>query len=124
MPTGPGWHHGAVAWAGFGIAANTKHPREAWLLVKALGTEVGQRHYSEHALSSMPSMMTSKTDHIFWSTFLKEIDYLDPLDDLKNPYYLDCVGVPAGDKINGVLFSVEGATTNIKELIDSVMPTM
>ncbi len=124
MPTGPGGHHGAVSWAGFGMAANTKHPHEAWLLLRALGTDIGQRQYSEHALSSMPSMMGSKNTDVFWSTFLKEINYLDPLDDLRNPYYLQCVGVPAGDQINAVLFAAGGAQVDTLKLIDSLLPTM
>jgi multiple sugar transport system substrate-binding protein len=124
MPTGPGGHHSAVAWAGFGMAPNTKHPQEAWLLLRALGTDIGQRYYSEHALSPMPSMMHEKLDHPFWSTFLKEVNYLDSLDDLKNPYYLQCVGVPAGDQINSVLFADGGAKIDIKQLVNKVLPTM
>jgi multiple sugar transport system substrate-binding protein len=95
MPTGPGGHHGAVCWAGFGLAPTSDNKDSAWLFLKALGTEIGQRHYSEHALSSMPVFMEEKADHPFWSTFIKEAEYLDSLDDLKSPYYLLCVGEPA-----------------------------
>lgn len=95
MPTGPGGHRGAVCWAGFGLAPTSQNKDAAWLFLKSLGTEIGQRHYSEHALSAMPAMMEGKMDHPFWSTFIKEAEYLDALDDLKSPYYLQCIGEPA-----------------------------
>jgi multiple sugar transport system substrate-binding protein len=95
MPTGPGGHHDAVCWVGFGMAPTSQNKDAAWLLLKALGTEIGQRNYSEHALSAMPAMMEPKVDHPFWGTFIKEANYLDPLDDLKNQYYLNCIGNPA-----------------------------
>lgn len=95
MPTGPGGHHAAVCWAGFGMAPTSQNKDAAWLLLKALGTDIGQAQYSEHALSAMPKFMEGKLDHPFWSTFIKEADYLDPLDDLKSPYYLKCIGEPA-----------------------------
>lgn len=90
MPTGPGGHHEAVCWAGFGMAPTSKNKDAAWLLLKALGTDIGQKQYSQHALSAMPKYMQTKTDDPFWSTFIKEVQYLDPLDDLRNPYYLQC----------------------------------
>lgn len=124
MPTGPGGHHGAVCWAGFGLAPTSKNKDAAWLLLKALGTEMGQKQYGQHALSSMPTIMADKTSDPFWSTFIKEVQYLDPLDDLKNPYYLQCVGTPAGAEITSVLFGEEGADKDVKTLVNSVMPDL
>ncbi len=118
MPTGPGGHHGAVCWAGFGMAPTSEHPDEAWLLLKALGTEIGQRQYSEHALSSMPAMMEGKTDDPFWSTFIKEVDYLDSLDDLKSPYYLQCIGDPA---FTSVIFGADGADMDIADYMNNTV---
>ena len=108
MPTGPGGHHGQVCWAGFGMSPTTEHPEETWQVLMALGTEIGQRQYGEHALSSMPTIMEDKVDHPFWGTFLHEVEYLDALDDLKSPYYLQCVGTPAGSEITAVLFGEFG----------------
>ncbi len=122
MPTGPGGHHGAVCWAGFGLSPNSEHPDEAWLLLRALGTEIGQRHYGEHALSSMPIIMEDKTDHPFWGTFIREAEFLAPLDDLTNPYYGQCVGTPAGQQITAVLFGDEGADMDVAELVNQVTP--
>jgi len=124
MPTGPGGHHGAVCWAGFGMSPTSEHPDEAWLLLRALGTEIGQRQYGEHALSSMPSIMEGKEDHPFWGTFLAEVAYLDPLDDLKNPYYLQCVGNGMGDRVTAVLFGEEGADLDAAELVNEVLPDL
>lgn len=118
MPTGPGGHHGAVCWAGFGLAPTSEHPDEAWLLLKALGTEIGQRQYSEHALSSMPAMMEGKTDDPFWSTFIKEVDYLDGLDDLKSPYYLQCIGDPG---FTAVIFGEDGADMDIADYMNNTV---
>lgn len=115
MPTGPGGHHDAVCWAGFGLAPNSDNKDAAWLFLKALGTDIGQRHYSEHALSSMPSFMEAKTDHPFWSTFVKEADYLDSLDDLKNPYYLNCID---GLDPTAVIFGETGAEMDISEYLN------
>ncbi len=124
MPTGPGGHHGQVCWAGFGMAPTSKNKDAAWKLLKALGTDIGQKQYGQHALSSMPTIMADKTTHPFWSTFINEVKYLDPLDDLKNPYYLQCVGTPAGDQITAVLFGEEGANKDVKQLVDQVMPDL
>jgi multiple sugar transport system substrate-binding protein len=124
MPTGPGGKHGAVCWAGFGLSPTSEDPDSAWLLLKALGTELGQRQYGEHALSSMPAIMEGKTDHPFWGTFINEANYLDSLDDLKNPYYLQCVGTPAGERITAVLFGEEGADVDVAGLVNEVMPDL
>lgn len=124
MPAGPAGVRGAVCWAGFGMAPNSANKDAAWKLLKALGTEIGQRHYGEHALSSMPTIVESKRDHPFWSTFIKEVDHLVPLDDLKNPYYLQCVGTPAGQQITAVLFGEEGADKDVAKLVNNVMPSL
>ena len=122
MPHGPtGEKAGAVCWAGFGMSPTTEHPDEAWLLLRALGTEMGQRQYGEHALSSMPAVMEGKEDHPFWGTFLAEAEYLAPLDDLTSPYYLQCVGTPAGQQITAVLFGEGGANIDVEELVNDVM---
>ncbi len=122
MPTGPGGHHEAVCWAGFGMAPTSQHPDEAWLLLKALGTDIGQKQYSQHALSAMPAFMEGKTNDPFWGTFLAEVPYLDPLDDLRNPYYLQCVGTPAGSEITAVLFGDGGADVDVAALVNERMP--
>jgi multiple sugar transport system substrate-binding protein len=124
MPTGPGGHHSAVCWAGFGLAPTSKNKDAAWKLLKALGTEIGQKQYGEHALSSMPAIMESKKGHPFWTTFIEEVKYLDPLDDLKNPYYTLCVDVEGGKLIPAVLFGEEGANLDVKELVNKVMPDL
>lgn len=122
MPTGPGGKHGAVCWAGFGLAPTSENPDEAWLLLKALGTEIGQRHYGEHALSSMPTIMEDKLDHPFWATFIHEAEYLDSLDDLKSPYYLQCIGDPA---FTSVIFGEEGADMDIEQYMnETVVPEL
>ncbi len=121
MPHGPGGHHGAVCWAGFAMSPTAENPDEAWLFLRALGTEIGQQHYGEHALSAMPSVMEGKEDHPFWGTFMAEAGFLDSLDDLKSPYYLQCVGDPAGEQITAVLFGEEGADVDVEELVNEVM---
>jgi multiple sugar transport system substrate-binding protein len=121
MPTGPGGHHGQVCWAGFGMSPTTEHPEETWTVLQALGTEIGQRQYGEHALSSMPTIMEDKVDHPFWGTFLGEVEHLDALDDLKSPYYLQCVGTPAGSEITAVLFGESGADVDVAQLVNERM---
>lgn len=121
MPTGPGGKETAVCWAGFGMSPTTDNPEEAWLLLRALGTEIGQQHYGEHALSSMPAIMEGKLDHPFWGTFISEAQYLGSLDDLASPYYLQCVGNPAGQQITGVLFGEGGADVDVEALVNEVM---
>jgi multiple sugar transport system substrate-binding protein len=122
MPTGPGGHHGAVCWAGFGLAPTSENKDAAWLFLKALGTEVGQRHYSEHALSSMPEFMEGKTDHPFWSTFINEAEYLDSLDDLKSPYFLQCISDPA---FTANIFGEAGKDMDIAAYMnDEVVPQL
>jgi len=121
MPTGPGGKETAVCWAGFGMSPTSENPEAAWLLLRALGTQIGQTHYGEHALSSMPTIMEGKLDHPFWGTFISEAQYLGSLDDLANPYYLQCVGNPAGQQITGVLFGEDGADVDVATLVNEVM---
>lgn len=122
MPTGPGGHRGAVCWAGFGMSPTSQNKDAAWLFLKALGTEIGQTHFGEHALSSMPAIMENKLDHPFWSTFVKEAEYLDPLDDLKNPYYLQCIG---GEAFTAIVFGEAGADMDIAQYMnEEVVPTL
>jgi multiple sugar transport system substrate-binding protein len=122
MPTGPGGKHGAVCWAGFGMAPTTENPDAAWLLLKSLGTDIGQQHYGEHALSSMPSVMEGKLDHPFWGTFIHEAEYLDALDDLKSPYYLQCIGDPA---FTDTLFGEAGADLDVAQYMnETVVPEL
>ncbi len=122
MPTGPGGHHDAVCWAGFGMAPTSKNKDAAWLFLKALGTDIGQKQYSEHALSAMPSFMEGKLDHPFWSTFVKEADYLDSLDDLKSPYFLQCISDPA---FTANIFGEAGADMDVSAYVnDEVVPQL
>ena len=120
MPDGPGGHHGAVCWAGFAMSPNSERPDEAWLLLRALGTEIGQTHYGEHALSAMPAITEDKIEHPFWDTFINEIEHLDSLDDLKNPYYLMCADEHAGPFLE-TLFGEEGADIDVEEVTNEVM---
>lgn len=123
MPSGPGGHHGAVCWAGFGLAPTSENKEAAWLLLKALGTEIGQRQYSEHALTSMPQFMEveEKTDHPFWATFIKEAGYLADLDDLKNPYYAQCLDAENG--FTAVVLSEASADMDIAAYInEEILP--
>ena len=39
----------------------------------------------------------------YWGVFIKETDFLGPLEELRTPYYSTCVATPAGDLMKRVM---------------------
>lgn len=105
LPAGPAGRASAVMWMGWGISANTEHPEMAWELLKWLTTEPGQRVFALKALSAdvVVSEELQRIDDPYWGVFIDEANYLQPLDEQKNPYYNPCVATPAGDLLSRVL---------------------
>lgn len=105
IPSGPAGHHSAVMWMGWGINAESEHPEEAWLLLKWLTTEPGQRVFALKALSAdrAVSEELQRVDDPYWGVYIAEAEYLDQLDEQLNPYYGPCVFTPAGDLLTRVM---------------------
>lgn len=110
LPAGPAGHQGAVCWAGYGVFPGTEHPKEAYLVMRELGTEIGGQVYGEHALTSMPTLneMTGKLDDPYWSVFMEEIDYLHPLDCMKNSSFVRCIEDPFKAQILDMIIAEGG----------------
>ncbi len=96
LPTGPAGHFGATCWAGYGVYSGSKHPLEAYLVVRELGTEPGQITRAEVGLSSMPSVneLTGKAKDPYWSVFMGEIPHALPPEEFRNSKMLDCITNP------------------------------
>jgi len=105
IPSGPAGHHSAVMWMGWGINAKSEHPEEAWLLLKWLTTEPGQRVFALKALSAdrTVSEELQRVDDPYWGVYVAEAEYLDQLDEQLNPNYGACVFTPAGSLLTRVL---------------------
>jgi multiple sugar transport system substrate-binding protein len=111
LPAGPnGTRESAVMWMGWGINAATENPDEAWLLLRYLTTEPGQRVFALKALSADRAVAEElqRVDDPYWSVFLEESNRLGTLDEQLNPYYGPCVFTPAGDLLTRVMS--EGGT--------------
>ncbi len=104
VPAGPGGHKSVLMWLGWGISGQTKHPDEAWKLLKWLTTEPGQRVFALKALSGNPvvSQDMQRDSDPYWGVYIKETDFLGPLEELRSPYYSPCVATPAGDLMKRV----------------------
>lgn len=121
IPTGPAGHHSAVMWMGWGINAKTEHPKEAWLLLKWLTTEPGQRVFALKALSAdrAVSEELQRVGDSYWGVYVAEAQYLDKLDEQLNPNYGACVYTPAGDLLTRTL-SDGGDKLDIKVELDAL----
>jgi multiple sugar transport system substrate-binding protein len=121
IPSGPGGHKSAVMWMGWGINAKTQHPEEAWLLLKYLTTEPGQRVFALKALSAVQTVSEEmqRVNDPYWGVYVAEAKYLDVLDEQLNPYYGPCVFTPAGALLTRVL-SDGGDQIGIKAELDKL----
>lgn len=114
LPTGPSGHKGVIMWMGWGLNTKTKHPQEAWQLLKWLTTEPGQRIFTRRAMTQYKPLAVEfqRVNDPFWGVFLAETEYVDIQDDTSNARFLKCVAIgptsrllyqvwaPGGDKID------------------------
>jgi multiple sugar transport system substrate-binding protein len=121
LPAGPDGRRSAVMWMGWGINQQTPHPEAAWELLKWLTTEPGQRVFALKALSAdrVVSEEMQRVEDPYWGVFIDESNYLDPLDEQRNPNYNPCVATPAGDLLTRVL-SDGGDTIDIQAELDAL----
>lgn len=121
IPSGPAGHRSAVMWMGWGINAKTEHPEEAWLLLKWLTTEPGQRVFALKALSAdrAVSEELQRVEDPYWGVYVAEAEYLDQLDEQLNANYGACVFTPAGDLLARTL-SDGGDELDIKAELDAL----
>jgi len=121
LPTGPGGHHAAIMWMGWGIFAKSKHPDQAWELLKWLTTEPGQRVFALKALTGDIKVAAAlqQANDPYWSVFLAEVPFQDRLDDMTTPFYTTCVDIPAST-LMGKAFQESGATLDIKAELDKL----
>lgn len=124
MPTGPAGHYSVICWASIGINRTTEHPEEAWELLKWMGTAPGQSVFVEVALSSMPEILnqSGKLDDPLWRTYIDEIPYLHPIEDIKNHRWNQCLDVPLNDLLM-VLRSPEGADVDPRPVLEGIAET-
>jgi multiple sugar transport system substrate-binding protein len=124
LPTGPGGHHGAIMWMGWGISSTSKHPAEAWQLLKWLTTAPGQQVFALKALTG--DIKTAQTlpalKDPYFATFLAEAKYQDQLDDMLSPFYTTCVDTNAS-KLMGKVFQDGGDKLDLKVELDTLAAT-
>jgi multiple sugar transport system substrate-binding protein len=121
VPAGPGGRSSVLMWLGWGISGQSKHPEEAWKLLKWLTTEPGQRVFALKALSGNPVVsqeMQRDTDP-YWGVYIAETNFLGPLEELRSPYYSPCVATPAGD-LTKRLLADGGDQIDIKAELDKL----
>ena len=124
LPTGPGGHHGAIMWMGWGISSSSKHPAEAWQLLKWLTTTPGQQVFALKALTGDIKTATTlpALKDPYWAVFLNEAKYQDQLDDMLTPFYTTCVDINAS-KLMGKVFQTGGDKLNLKTELDNLAAT-
>ena len=124
LPTGPGGHHAAIMWMGWGISSTSKHPDEAWQLLKWLTTAPGQQVFALKAMTG--DVKTANTlpalKDPYWDVFMKEAPFQDQLDDMLTPFYTTCVDTNAS-KVMGKVFQDGGAKLDLKTELDNLAAT-
>jgi multiple sugar transport system substrate-binding protein len=120
MPTGPAGHMSVICWSGFAVNAATEHPDEAYQLVKYFAT-VGQNTFAEHALTAniQVAEATGLVDDPYRGVFAAEIPYLHPIDDLKTPFWVECIYEPLYDVLE-LAKSPDGVDMDIQAELDRV----
>lgn len=117
-----GFRESTICWAGFGLNAATEHPDEAWLLLRELASEPGQRAYGGgFALSSYRPLMEElgMTEHPFFGVFLAEAEHVGVHDDALNPHYVECIESGVIDLLE-LLLGDEGAGVDPKPYLDEI----
>jgi ABC-type glycerol-3-phosphate transport system substrate-binding protein len=111
-------------WMGWGISSTSKHPKEAWELLKWLTTEPGQQVFALKALTGDIKTATTlpALKDTYWAVFLKEAEFQDQLDDMTTPFYTTCVDINAS-KVMGKVFQDSGANIDIKAELDKLADT-
>lgn len=124
LPTGPGGHHAAIMWMGWGINSKSKNPDDAWQLLKWLTTEPGQQVFALKAMTG--DIKTANTlpalKDPYWDVFMKEAPFQDQLDDMLTPFYTTCVDINAS-KVMGKVFQDGGEKLNLKTELDTLAAT-
>jgi multiple sugar transport system substrate-binding protein len=130
LPTGPAGHKGATCWAGYGVYAGTKHPLEAYLVLREIGTEPGLIAHASTDLASMPSVdeQMGKSTDPYWSQFVKEIPFAQPPEEFRNSKFTECINTPLTsevlDKIvadDGGSFDIHSALTTLAKQADACL---
>ncbi|HMM27669.1 MAG: extracellular solute-binding protein [Chloroflexota bacterium] len=117
-----GFRESTICWAGFGLNAATEHPEEAWLLLRELGSEPGQKAYGGgYALSAYRPLMeeAGMVDHPFFGVFLAEAAHVGVHDDALNPHYVECIEEGVVDLLE-LLLGDEGAGVDPKPYLDEI----
>jgi len=117
-----GFRESTICWAGFGMNKATEHPDEAWLLLRELAGEPGQKAYGgEYALSAYRPLMEEqgKVDHPFFGVFLAETEHVGVHDDALNPHYVECIEEPVNDLLE-LLLGDDGAGVDPKPYLDEI----
>ncbi len=124
LPTGPGGHWGAIMWMGWGISSTSKHPAEAWQLLKWLTTYPGQQVFALKALTGDIKTATTlpALKDPYWQVFINEVPHQAQLDDMLTPFYTTCVDTNAS-KLMGKVFQDTGANLDIKAELDALAAT-
>jgi len=121
LPTGPGGHHAAIMWMGWGVNSKSQHYDQAWQLLKWLTTNPGQHVFALKALTGDKSVASSLQleQDPYWSVFLAEVPFQDRLDDMTTPFYTTCVDIPAG-KLIGKVYQESASKMNIPNELDKL----
>jgi multiple sugar transport system substrate-binding protein len=122
LPTGPAGHKGATCWAGYGVFSGTKHPREAYLVLREIGTEPGLRVHSERGLASMPSVdeeMGKATDP-YWSQFIKELPYAQAPEEFRNGRFMECIAQPLTAQVLDKMVAEDGGDFDLRPALAAV----
>ena len=83
----------AICWAGLGLYQGSQNPDQAWLFLRYIGSEAGQRVFASNGLPSMPSITEELglADNVNVAPVLNEVQYLKPLPDMRTRWYNDSV---------------------------------
>jgi len=93
----------AICWAGFALYQKSKNPDAAWLFLRYIGGEPGQKLFAQHALPSVKSVADTQQLNENQKVVLDQVQYLQPLPDMRSRWYNDSVAKYLGESLERML---------------------
>ncbi len=120
MPSGPAGEKSVICWSGFAVNEKSENAEAAYKLVKYIATK-GQDILVDFGMTADKALAasTGRESDPLWAPFMNEVGNLQPLDDLKTAYWVECVNTPVSKLLESIQ-GPDGAGVDIQAELDAV----
>jgi multiple sugar transport system substrate-binding protein len=120
MPSGEAGQKSVICWSGFAVNEQSENAEAAYKLVKYIATK-GQEILVDHGMTADVALAesTGRENDPLWASFMNEVPNLQPLDDLKTAYWVECVNTPLSKLLESIQ-GPDGAGVDIQAELDAM----